>query len=544
LRVVLVGDSTMAPRTGYGDAFCGLFHWQVDCVNLGRGGRSTRSYRADGSWERVDSLLRAKARDRDTYVLVQLGHNDQPGKAERTTDLATEYPANLARYVAEIREHGAFPVLVTPLTRRRFVEGRLVRDLEPWARAMAQVAQAHDVPLLDLHEASARAVEAMGPQAADALAELPPPSPRFDRTHLGPRGAAYFARMLAERMRHVVPDSADGFVVGAVELPGRIERPQLADREAEGYSRDAVLRGWDPAAPRPVALRLRVDASAASDARTFPTVQAAIDAAVGAKVAGRVVIQVAAGTYEERIDVPPSAPPLTLESMAADAAAVRIRYRVAATDLSAVARIRSRGFHLRHVTIENTHNKDTGDRRDHIQAVALRLDDADEAHLEGVRLLGFQDTLYLRATSREAPARTFVERSYVEGDMDFIFGEGTAYFVDTEIRSLGDRAVSYTLAPSTHAASRHGFVFEGCRFTHDVTPNALAGTFKLARQWNRSPAHVGKVAILRSSIGAHIDRERPWADWSIGTPRHRPVQYHSPEGEPYLAEYRNTGEAP
>ena len=104
--------------------------------------------------------------------------------------------------------------------------------------------------------------------------------------------------------------------------------------------------------------------------------------------------------------------------------------------------------------------------------------------------------------------------------------------------SLGDRAVSYTLAPSTHVKSRHGFVFERCRFTHDGSPNALGGLFKLARQWNRSPEHVGKVAILHSSIGAHIDPVRPCADWSIGTPRHRAVNYD------YLAEYGNTTAPP
>jgi len=351
--------------------------------------------------------------------------------------------------------------------------------------------------------------------------------------------------MVAERLQGRLPEVAAGLVVGAVELPGPIERPQLTPEQAERYTRVRVLRGWDPTAPIPVALRLRVDRSADGGARTFRTVQAAIDAAAASgATGGRVLIQVAPGTYEERLHAPRGAPRITLESATADAGSVRIRFRLAAADLSAVAWIQSRGFHLRHVTIENTHNKDTGDRANHIQAVALRLDDADEAHLEGVRLLGFQDTLYLKATSSDAPARTFVERSYVEGDMDFVFGEGTAYFVDSEIRSLGDRAVSYVLAPSTHRRSAHGFVFESCRFTHDGSPNALAGTFKLARQWNRSPAHVGKVAILRSSIGAHIDARRPWADWSIGTPRHRPVQYHSADGEPLLAEFRNTGDAP
>jgi polygalacturonase len=109
-------------------------------------------------------------------------------------------------------------------------------------------------------------------------------------------------------------------------------------------------------------------------------------------------------------------------------------------------------------------------------------------------------------------------------------------------------------------------VFERCRFTHDGSPNARAGVFKLARQWFRSIPAVGKVAIVNSSIGAHIDPVRPWADWSIGTPRHRPVQYDSEEHwqrllaagidpvrdlgypprkagvEPFLAEFQNTTE--
>ncbi len=228
---------------------------------------------------------------------------------------------------------------------------------------------------------------------------------------------------------------------------------------------------------------------------------------------------------------------------------VRIRWNLDAVAAGSVAasatfRVRARGFEARNISLENAWNKEHGDHARQSQAVALMLDDADEAHFDNVRITGFQDTLYLASTSPRAPARAFFNRSYVEGDMDFIFGEATAYFRDSEIRSLGDRAVSYALAPSTHALSPHGFVFDGCRFTHDGSANARGGLFKLARQWNRGPQAVGKVAILNSSIGAHIDRERPWADWSIGTPRHRPVQYESPEGEPYLVEYNNTGEIP
>jgi len=186
---------------------------------------------------------------------------------------------------------------------------------------------------------------------------------------------------------------------------------------------------------------------------------------------------------------------------------------------------------LQHLDEACSHlRKELAAQSDYAQLADERgIDDADRAHIENVRLLGYQDTFFLAASSPERKARAFIHRSYIEGDMDFIFGEATGYFRDTEIRTLGDRAVSYTLAPSTHYKRRFGFVFEACRFTSDDSPNARAGTFKLARQWHRATQAVGKVAILNSSIGAHIDPARPWADWSIGTPRYRPVQYDAEE---------------
>jgi pectin methylesterase-like acyl-CoA thioesterase/lysophospholipase L1-like esterase len=544
-RVILVGDSTLAPRTGYGDALCGLFLWQVDCVNLARGGRSTKSYRADGSWDRVAALL-GDGSPRKTYVLVQFGHNDQPGKAERTTDLATEFPANLRGYIAEIRAGGAEPVLGTPLTRRQFRGAELADDLGPWAEAIRTVARDSAAPLIDVHARSSAAVAALGEARADALAMAPPPDKTFDRTHVGPKGAALFARIAAREIAATVPALGAHLVVGAVEPAGPIARPQMDAARAREHSYSAVLGGWDPlSSPLAKDAKLRadlvVDRSAADGRRTFASVQAAVNAAVGESSRTRVHILVRPGIYDERVTVPAAPVAITLYGEG-DARAVRIRANVAVRALgspdSGVMRVHNHGFEAKNLTVENAHNKDRGDARDQMQAVALILDDADRAHFENVRLIGFQDTLYAHATSPRRPARAFFHRSYIEGDMDFICGEATVYFLATEVRSLGDRTVSYVLAPATHVESRHGFVFESSRFTHDGSPNALGGAFKLARQWFRSPEHVGKVAILNSFIGAHIDAERPWADWSIGTPRHRPVQYG------FLAEYNNTGESP
>lgn len=223
-HVLLVGDSTLATRTGYGDALCGLLQSDVHCTNLARGGRSSKSYRAEGLWDGVLAQIRASAGAWPVWILIQLGHNDQPGKPERSTDLATEFPHNMARYVQEAQQAGAQVVLLSPLTRRSFQEGQLQNDLRPWALAVQTVAAQTGVPFLDLNLHSAQAVQTMGQQEADTLAMAPPPGPGatavpappasgprpltsgFDRTHLGSKGAATFSALVAELARTHLPE--------------------------------------------------------------------------------------------------------------------------------------------------------------------------------------------------------------------------------------------------------------------------------------------------------------------------------------------------
>ena len=242
-KIILVGDSTTQVGSGWGGAFCDNHVTSyLACVNLARGGRGTFDYRAEGSWDIALGEMKVPGY-RHVYVLIQFGHNDQPGKPGRSTDLYTEYPANLARYVTEARAAGAIPVLVTPLTRRSFKDGSLQADLDAWARAVRKLAADMNVPLVDLNKASTDAVQAMGPVAAIALAETPPPqfvidaaktgttvgAPKdgkpapetanetldtpqghplvvFDYTHLGPEGAEYFAHMVTAQLAKVAPD--------------------------------------------------------------------------------------------------------------------------------------------------------------------------------------------------------------------------------------------------------------------------------------------------------------------------------------------------
>ncbi|MES2861395.1 MAG: rhamnogalacturonan acetylesterase [Pseudomonadota bacterium] len=173
-KIILVGDSTTAVIGGWGPSFCADHVTSfVACVNLARGGRSSGSYFVEGSWDLALAEMSTPGFVA-TYVLIQFGHNDQPGKPGRSTDLATEFPANLRRYVAETRAHGAIPVLVTPLTRRQFVDGQLQNDLEPWAAAARAVAAETNTPLVDLNASSVAAVQAMGPSLAARFAQAAP----------------------------------------------------------------------------------------------------------------------------------------------------------------------------------------------------------------------------------------------------------------------------------------------------------------------------------------------------------------------------------
>jgi lysophospholipase L1-like esterase len=232
VRIILVGDSTMAVKSGYGPGFCAHVSAEVTCVNMAKGGRSTSSYRAEGSWDQVLAELK-HGTFKDSYVLIQFGHNDQPGKPGRSTDLATEFGPNLRRYVEEVKAAGAKPVLVTSLTRRIFRKGTLTDTLQPWADSTRKVAEETGVPLLDLHAESIAAVTQMGPAEANTLAMAPPPAeiaadpanspnapkapanpegerkgetpPLFDYTHLGAKGADYFGRMAARELAAAVP---------------------------------------------------------------------------------------------------------------------------------------------------------------------------------------------------------------------------------------------------------------------------------------------------------------------------------------------------
>jgi len=200
IKISLVGDSTVTDTSGWGKAFAERLTSNVEVKNFARGGQSTKSY--------LDQkLIPGALVDRPTYVFIQFGHNDMPGKGpNRETDPKTTYQANLITMIDEIRAAGAQPILVTSLVRRDWnrKDGSLIDGLAPYTEAMKAVAAEKKVPLIDLHASSLALVQKLGQKGADDIGPMTPKNTR-DNTHLSPKGAALMAGLIVEELPSKVP---------------------------------------------------------------------------------------------------------------------------------------------------------------------------------------------------------------------------------------------------------------------------------------------------------------------------------------------------
>jgi lysophospholipase L1-like esterase len=203
VRIVLAGDSTVNIGGGWGPGFCALLTPNVECINLARNGRSSKSFYDEGLWKDVIA-------QHGDYILIQFGHNDMPGKGpERETDPDTTYAANMRRYVAEARAAGAHPIIVTSLSRRSYKDGKLVEDLNAYAAAAKRVAEEEAVPVIDLNASSTHLLRTMTQEQADQFDAVQHPDAdgsTLDRTHINAHGAEVFGRMVADALASVSPE--------------------------------------------------------------------------------------------------------------------------------------------------------------------------------------------------------------------------------------------------------------------------------------------------------------------------------------------------
>lgn len=220
VRIVLAGDSTVTDDAGWGRGFKSLLLDKVECVNFAKGGRSSRSFRSEGWWQKC---LEAKP----DYLLIQFGHNDQPGKGpERESAPDGAFREHLAAFVDEAQALGIKPILITSLTRRRWSrDGMIEPTLADYAEATLLVAEAKKVSVIDLHRLSIEQSEAIGPTAFRAFEPMTVDG--ADHTHLNSDGSLAVAELVVSELIKLVPALAPHVATDrlvAAKVPQTIEQ--------------------------------------------------------------------------------------------------------------------------------------------------------------------------------------------------------------------------------------------------------------------------------------------------------------------------------
>jgi pectinesterase len=135
------------------------------------------------------------------------------------------------------------------------------------------------------------------------------------------------------------------------------------------------------------------------------------------------------------------------------------------------------------LTIENLTPQDGS------QAEALRMQTCDKCIVRNADVISLQDTLLWSG-------RVYARDCYIAGNVDFIWGTGTAYFDQCEIKTLGRKGYN---VQARNGASAYGYVFVDSKLTSDpgITGNLLGRV-------DSSVYPASHVAYIDCEMGSHI----------------------------------------
>ena len=157
---------------------------KIHVYNVGRGGRSTRGFIAEGAWAEV--LARLQPGD---YLTIMFGHNEEAnsmnypdratimGSGDESVQIGFARPAlkihtygwYLKEYVAEAKAKGATMIICSPVPRSQWVDGKIKRGFDGYVQWAKEAAQASGAPFIDLNTLSADKYDKLGQQGSAAL---------------------------------------------------------------------------------------------------------------------------------------------------------------------------------------------------------------------------------------------------------------------------------------------------------------------------------------------------------------------------------------
>ena len=482
----LMGDSTMAEKDlpkageerGWGMMFQNYLDSDVKVINYAQNGRSTKSFRDLGLWDKVYAAVKP-----GDYVFIQFGHNDtKEDDPARYAPAWGAYQDNLRVFIDGVREKGGTPVLLTPIARRWFKEGKLDRNCHTdYPAAMQAVAAEKGVTCLDMTTPTLDWIESLGDEASKAYFMIS--TGKNDNTHLVPAGARKVTEMVCDKIRQQLPEIAKHlqyyhFVVSA-----------------DGHG-------------------------------DFKTVQEAINACPDYSHAEITRILVRKGTYKEQVIIPHSKFRLYIKGEEARGTVITYDKYAKATWPGRDFAVGTSGsasvyIHSSYVTFEDiTFENSSGEGKEIAQAVAV-FTDGDFLFFNRCRFIGNQDTLYTygRFGKEGGIKRNYYTDCYIEGTTDFIFGPSICYFEGCHIHSKKN---SYVTAASTLKGQKYGYVFHNCKLTADPGIDKVY----LGRPWGA----YAKTVFIDCFLDGHIVPEG-WHDWEKeGKPDTRKNSFYGESG--------------
>ena len=221
------------------------------------------------------------------------------------------------------------------------------------------------------------------------------------------------------------------------------------------------------------------------------------------------MITVKPGTYQGQVQIPAAKSGITIKGSTGTAADIVITGKVSQADSgsatgSATLLNLAKNTTITGVTIQNTYGVGS-------QALALYMG-GDRQFYRNVNVYGHQDTLLSWGGTGSSQVRQYMYKSYVSGDVDFIYGNGALVIDSSKIVSL-DRNSSnngYITAAATSNTNTYGILIT--RST--LTGPSAAQTVALGRCWHpsSSTSASGQVLIRDSSLGGHIRQAGAWQD--------------------------------
>jgi lysophospholipase L1-like esterase len=218
----IIGDSTanspVKGQQGWATPIASMFDLtKITVQNKARGGRSSRTYFAEGLWQQIVDQLKP-----GDFVLIQFGHNDGgkvspdprnraslKGTGDETQDIVLDEKSNKAEtvhtygwylrsYVADAKSKRAVPIILSPIPRNIWKDNntKVARADNDYGKWSAEVARSEGVSFIDLNDIVARQYEQLGQE--EVAADFFTPT---DHTHTTPAGAKLNAESVVQGIR-------------------------------------------------------------------------------------------------------------------------------------------------------------------------------------------------------------------------------------------------------------------------------------------------------------------------------------------------------